>query len=197
MKKFAIAAASAALFALPAAANAQAFVQAETGLDIVSAQGESESNIGYGASVGYDMQLSGGLFVGVQATYADSQTKSCVSDIYEADDKVCLEAGRDVAALVRLGTTVGQKGKLYLMGGYANARAELTYSSDSIEGIGEFYGVDVDSIGAHTDLDGFRLGAGYQHDLNDKFFVKAEYRYSNYEMGVSRHNGVVAVGAKF
>lgn len=197
MKKFATAAAAAALFVVPAAANAQAFVQVEGGLDVVSVEGESEADIGYGASVGYDMPLSGGMFVGVQATYADSATKSCVRDVFETGDKACLEAGRDVAALVRLGTAVGQQGKLYVMGGYANARAEVSYSGDSIDAVGDSFGVDIGGVKAHSDLDGFRLGAGYEHALNEKFFVKAEYRYSNYEMGVSRHNGVIALGAKF
>ncbi|WP_159978540.1 MULTISPECIES: outer membrane protein [unclassified Novosphingobium] len=194
MKKFVTAAAAAALFAVPAAANAQAFVQAETGLDVVSADGDSKANIGYGGSVGYDMQLSGGMFVGVQATYSDSETKSCA----RADgDKLCLEAGRDVAALVRVGTAVGPQGKLYLMGGYANARAELSFSGNSLDAVGDAYGLDIGNVKANSDLDGFRLGAGYEHALNEKFFVKAEYRYSNYEMGVSRHNGVIALGAKF
>ena len=193
MKKFAIAAAAAALFAAPAVTSAQAFVQAEAGLDVVSAQGDSEANIGYGGSVGYDMPLSGGMFVGVQATYSDSETKSCAR--FEGD-KLCLEAGRDVAALVRLGTEVGQ-GKLYVMGGYANARAEVSYTGESLDVIGGEYGIDIGGVRAHSDLDGFRLGAGYEHALNEKFFVKAEYRYSNYEMGVSRHNGVIALGAKF
>jgi outer membrane immunogenic protein len=120
-----------------------------------------------------------------------------VRDVAEAGDKACLEAGRDVAALIRVGTAVGPQGKLYLMGGYANARAELSYSGDSLDAIGDYYGVDIGGVKAHSDLDGFRLGAGYEHALNEKFFVKAEYRYSNYEMGVSRHNGMVALGAKF
>lgn len=181
MKKFAIAAASAALFVAPAAANAQAYVQAEAGLDNVSVEGEDNTGFGYGVSAGYDLPLSGGLFVGVQGTFADSDTKQC--------DDGCLEAGRDVAALVRLGTSVGENSKLYVFGGYANARAEVNYR---------------DSTGVatlRTDLDGVRLGAGYQYDLNDKFFVKAEYRYTNYESffgyDVSRNAGVVALGAKF
>ncbi len=195
MKKFAIAGAAVALFAVPAAANAQAWVQAETGLDVVSAEGESEEGFGYGVSAGYDIPLSGGMFVGIQGTYADSTTKSCVRELYEAGDKACLESGRDVAALVRLGTTVGV-GKLYVMGGYANARAELTYNAPSIEEAEDLYDVGL-VLGGHADLDGVRVGAGYQYDLNEKFFLKAEYRYSNYEKDVSRHSGIVALGANF
>jgi outer membrane immunogenic protein len=182
MKKFALAATAAALFAVPAAAGAQAFVQVETGLDAISFDGESDEGVSYGVTAGYDMPLSGGMFVGIQGTAADSTTKECVS---AGAERLCLKTGRDLAAVVRLGTAVGDKGKLYVLGGYTNARLHLTYTD----------GVDNYSDGANAD--GFRLGAGYQHDLSDRLFVKAEYRYSNYESDFSRHNAIVALGAKF
>ncbi|MCT2399700.1 outer membrane protein [Novosphingobium mangrovi (ex Huang et al. 2023)] len=185
MKKFAIAGAAAALFAIPAAANAQAYVQVETGLDSISVQGESDEGLNYGVSAGYDLPLSGGMFVGIQGTVADSTTKECARDVLAAGDRLCVKTGRDLAAVVRLGTSVGDKSKLYVFGGYTNARIRATYSD----------GVDSASDGANGD--GFRLGAGYQYDLSDKIFVKAEYRYSNYESDFSRHNGIVALGVKF
>lgn len=178
MRKFAIAGAAAALFAIPAAANAQAFVQAEVGIDSVSVEGESDEGVAYGVSAGYDIPLSGGMFVGIQGTVADSTTKECAS--FEGDE-ACIKTGRDLAALIRLGTSVGDKSKLYVLGGYTNARIRATYDGES-DGV---------------NLDGFRLGAGYQYDISDSLFVKAEYRYSNYEYDFSRHNGIIAVGAKF
>lgn len=185
MKKFVIAGAAAALFAIPAAANAQAFVQAETGLDSISYGGESKEGVAYGISAGYDLPLSGGMFVGVQGTVADSTAKFCESDVLTTGDRLCVKTGRDLAAVVRLGTSVGPKSKLYVLGGYTNARLRATYDD----------GTTSDSAGDNGD--GWRLGAGYQYDINDKFFVKAEYRYSNYEGDFSRHNGIVALGAKF
>ncbi|AIT81309.1 outer membrane protein [Novosphingobium pentaromativorans] len=196
MKKFAIAGAAAALFVVPAAANAQAWVQAESGVDIVSVEGESNTGFGYGVSAGYDLALAGGMFVGVQGTFADSDTKRCVRDVMEAGDKACLEAGRDVAALLRFGTAITSQSKLYVMAGYANARADVTYDGPSVEAIEDELGVN-GGIGAHGDLDGVRLGAGYEYALNDKLFVKTEYRYTNYENDFSRHAGVVALGARF
>lgn len=185
MKKFAIAGVAAALFVVPAAANAQAFVQAETGLDSVSVGGESDEGVTYGVSAGYDLPLSGGMFVGIQGTVADSSTKECVSDIDVIGDRACVKTGRDLAAVVRLGTSVGEKSKLYVLGGYTNARIRVTYDD----------GVDSFSDGANGD--GFRHGAGYQYDLSNNLFLKAEYRYSNYESDFSRHNALVALGAKF
>ncbi|MCJ2177257.1 outer membrane protein [Novosphingobium album (ex Hu et al. 2023)] len=185
MKKFAIAGAAAALLAIPAAANAQAFVQVETGLDSVSVDGESDEGVNYGISAGYDLPLSGGMFVGIQGTVADSTVKECASDVLTVGDRLCVKTGRDLAAVVRLGTSVGDKSKLYVLGGYTNARIRATYTD----------GVDSASDGANGD--GFRLGAGYQYDLSDRLFLKAEYRYSNYESDISRHNAIVALGAKF
>ncbi len=196
MKTFATVAAAATLFAVPTAVQAQAFVQAEAGVDSVSFDGESEAGFAYGVTAGYDLPLSGGMFVGVQGTYADSAAKRCVHDVLEVGDKTCLEAGRDVAALVRIGTTVGEKGKLYIMGGYANARADVTYGGSSVDDLESELGVGL-GLGGHADLDGVRVGAGYEYALGSKYFLKAEYRYSNYEQGVSRHSGVVGLGVKF
>ncbi|SLJ86627.1 outer membrane protein [Novosphingobium mathurense] len=185
MKKFAIAGAAAALFVVPAAANAQAWVQAETGLDIISVGGESDEGVSYGASVGYDVALSGGMFVGIQGTVADSSTKECARDVDVAGDKLCVKTGRDLAAVVRLGTNVGESTKLYVLGGYANGRVRLTYTD----------GVDSTSIGDNGD--GFRLGAGAQYTLSNNMFVKGEYRYTNYESDFSRHNVLVGLGFQF
>lgn len=185
MKKFAIAGAAAALFVVPAAANAQAFVQAEAGIDSISVGGESKEGVSYGVTAGYDIPLSGGMFVGVQGTVADSTTKECERDVDVLGDRLCARTGRDLSAAVRLGTSVGDKSKLYVLGGYTNARLRLTYND----------GTTKTSVGDNGD--GWRLGAGYQLDLSENLFVKAEYRYSNYEGDFSRHNGVIALGTKF
>ncbi|EJU10041.1 opacity protein and surface antigen-like protein [Sphingomonas sp. LH128] len=182
MKKFVPVAVAAALFAVPAAAQAQAFVQVETGLDSISVGGESDEGVAYGISAGYDIPLSNGLFVGIQGTAADSTTKECAS---AGAERLCIKTGRDLAAVVRLGTQVGERSKIYVLGGYTNARLRVTYTDG------------IDSYGEGANSDGFRLGAGAQYDLSDRLFVKAEYRYSNYESDFSRHNALVALGAKF
>lgn len=185
MKKIAIVGAAAALFAIPAAANAQAFVQVETGLDAISSGGESKSGVDYGISAGYDMPLSGGMFVGIQGTVADSTAKDCASDVLVVGDRACLKTGRDLAAVVRLGTSVGDTNKLYLLGGYTNARLVATYTDGT------------NSAKASDTGDGFRLGAGAEHDFGHNLFGKVEYRYSNYKGDFSRHNVLAGLGMKF
>ncbi len=46
-------------------------------------------------------------------------------------------------------------------------------------------------------LDGLRLGAGVQQGFGRNAYGKIEYRYSNYEAGIERHNVLVGVGLTF
>ena len=184
MKKITLVAV-AAMLAAPAAANAQAYVQVQTGIDSVSVLGESDEGVAYGIAAGYELPVSETMFAGVELSLDDSTTKECASDVLVVGDEACVKAGRDISAVVRLGTKLGETSKLYVLGGYTNARIKLTYDD----------GVTSDSLGENGD--GFRLGAGYQHDFGGNLFGKIEYRYSNYESDFSRHNGVIALGMRF
>ena len=66
--------------------------------------------------------------------------------------------------------------------GYSNARVEATASN----------------VTTGTNLDGIRVGAGveYQFD-NSPISIRAEYRYTNYEAGVERHQGVLGLSYRF
>lgn len=90
-------------------------------------------------------------------------------------------AGLDIYGGLRLGLEMDENDIIYIKGGYSR--------------------VDVDLA---DDLEGIRVGAGFEHDFGG-FFGRLEYRYSSYNasevLGVNandnRHQVVVAVGAKF
>lgn len=185
MKKLTIAALAAAAAVLPAAAHAQAYVQVETGLDAVDLNPGKDEGVLYGVSAGYEVPLGNNLFAAVEAGLSDSSTKECTRDFLVLNDKLCVKSGRDISATLRLGTSLSEASKLYVLGGYTNGRIRVTYQDS--------FGKDSDGV----NLDGFRLGAGYQHNFGQNLFGKIEYRYSNYEQGVERHNGVVAIGMNF
>lgn len=132
MRKIAIlAAAATALFATPAfAQSGEGRVEARGG--IVWAGGAEEAFIG--AEAGYDFDLGETAFVGVNAGV----------------DKV-LVGGSDAIFSVggRIGAKVGEKGKIYALGGYAFT-----------DGSG----------------DAAYIGAGYQHKLGSNVYGKIEYR---------------------
>ena len=174
MKKLSIAAFAAAAL-LPAAAQAQAYVQVETGLDAIHSNIGNDEGVQYGVSAGYEVPLGGSVFAGVEVGIADSSTTECVAG-------TCLKSGRDLSALLHLGTKLGETNSVYALGGYTNARLKLTNGGSTI---------------AAENGDGLRLGAGFKHSFGPNLFGKLEYRYSNYEGGVERHNGIVAIGMNF
>jgi len=182
------ASAAAPAFAQDAASERAPFtgarVEGLAGWDRVSANGGHDDAVTYGLGAGYDFQTGMGL-VGIEGEVADSDAKACVGSATAADPRLCAKAGRDLYVGGRVGTVVGGKTLLYAKAGYTNARA-----SGSLDD-----GTTV--IRGHQNLDGVRVGAGAEYAVGPNSFVKAEYRYSNYEKGVSRNQVVAGFGFRF
>jgi outer membrane immunogenic protein len=190
MRCFAYAALLATAAASPALAQEGApftgpRVEGLVGYDRVQTNSGHDSALGYGAAVGYDMQM-GGAVVGLDAEISDSNARSCVGSETVADPRACVKTGRDLYAGGRIGTLVGPSTLLYAKAGYTNAQAKLT----SNDGSGQ---ITLDK----TNLDGVRIGGGVEHAMGRNSFVKAEYRYSNYERGVERHQAMAGFGFRF
>lgn len=160
-------------------------VEALVGWDRVQADGHDD-DIGYGIAAGYDAQI-GKAVIGGEVEYSDSNNKTCDDGAKTvADPRLCLKAGRDLYVGGRVGTTVGANTLLYAKAGYTNADAKFT--SDD--------GTDEVTL-AKNHLDGVRVGAGVEQKIGGKAYVKGEYRYSNYEQGVERHQVLGGVGIRF
>jgi len=174
----------AAVLLAAAASSSPAFAQtfkgfnvnAITGVDHVTAGGINATGVAYGLGAGYDFR-AGGAALGIQLEAADSTTQQCNSP-------GCLEAGRDLYAGVRAGAVVGggQQWLIYGLAGYTNARVEF-----------------VSFPGSHVDLDGVRVGLGVERQFGPtpNWFLKAESRYSNYQFGFERWQGIVGFGYRF
>ncbi|HEY0131141.1 MAG TPA: porin family protein [Allosphingosinicella sp.] len=186
-------AAVAAIAAAAAPASAEGFrAEVHGGWDHVRSDGpginndDSDSGIVYGIGAGYDFSIAPKVELGVDLSADLSTMEECESSVVLANDRACLDAGRDLAAAVRLGYKVSDRGTLYALAGYTNARFRFDYTTPA--GVTTRDG---------RNLDGFRLGAGYQHDFGKRMYGKVEYRYSNYEAGVTRHQALLGVGVKF
>jgi outer membrane immunogenic protein len=127
----------------------------------------------YGASVGYDIQ-AGHIVLGAEAEGTFATTKECIGG-------ACVEAGRDLYAGGRIGLPVGGKTMLYVKGGYTNARLDGTTGGTTV---------------ITQELDGVRAGVGAEANVG-RLVIRLEYRYSNYEQDVIRHQGVIGVGFRF
>lgn len=159
-------------------------VEGQAGWDRVQNHGHKDG-VDYGVGVGYDMQM-GRALVGVEGAVSDSSTKQCAGALTVADPRVCAKTGRDLYVGGRVGTAVTPRTLIYAKAGYTNARAKLT-SNDGTGSVG---------LG-HTNLDGVRVGAGVEEKLGANTYVKAEYRYSNYEQGFTRNQIVGGFGVRF
>jgi len=81
--------------------------------------------------------------------------------------------GRDLYIGGRLGYALSPKALLYVKAGYDNFRV---------------FG---------TNLDGVRVGAGLEYNVSDSIFLRGEYRYTDSQFGIDRHQAIAAVGFKF
>jgi outer membrane immunogenic protein len=124
----------------------------------------------YGLALGYDIQ-AGGSVLGVDAEISDSSAKRNLGG-------GSLVTDRDLYVGGRVGFVLGDTALAYLKAGYTNARFEAT-------GFGG------------EDADGVRVGGGVEYRLGGNLFVKGEYRYSNYEADIERHQIVGGVGIRF
>ncbi|MDP9421842.1 MAG: porin family protein [Pseudomonadota bacterium] len=183
MKKilFATAASAAFLAATPALAQDAPVavsgprVEALVGYDRVRAAGEKDGGVLFGIGAGYDFAVGNGVSLGADIEATESTQKEGDEDIAE------IKAGRDLYAGARATFAVSPNANLYVKGGYTNARFKAT---DGVDTFAE-------------NFDGFRLGAGGQYGIGGKAYVGGEYRYSNYEAGLSRHQVALTVGTRF
>ncbi|URD60981.1 porin family protein [Sphingomonas sp. KRR8] len=128
----------------------------------------------YGVGAGFDFPVGDAVSVGADVEASDSTLKFGDSGVY-------VKSGRDLYAGGRFSFAIGEGSNVYVKAGYTNARFKATDGTDSASGNG----------------DGFRAGIGAQAKLMGKTYAGLEYRYSNYEGGLIRHQGVVVIGTRF
>jgi outer membrane immunogenic protein len=191
MRSFAFALLAATAFATPALAQdaapfTGARVEGIVGWDQLRNNGKDDGVL-YGVGAGYDVQM-GSLLVGGEAEFSDSDVKQRQFDVLATGDSLTARTGRDLYVGARVGGVIGGRTLLYAKAGYTNARAKLAYD-DGATGTANFRD--------HVNLDGVRLGVGAEYAVGSNSFIKAEYRYSNYEQGFSRNQALAGFGFRF
>ena len=194
MRKFAFAAALlAGTIATPALAqdnpNLGGFhVDGIVGWDRSSIQNEHANGVTYGVGAGYDFR-SGNAIFGVEAEASDSTADRSVTGAVIAGDSLRVRAGRDLYVGGRVGFGVGSNSLVYVKAGYTNARFRVDYDDGTAATLPDFT--------QRTNLDGVRAGVGAQFGIGSNGYLRTEYRYSNYQDGVDRHQVVGGIGFRF
>lgn len=192
MKKFLIAALTAGAFAAPAMAQEAApftgfRVEGLAGYDNIKGNGGGRDGIAYGGAAGYDFQL-GSAVAGIEGEYLDSDTKGCETAFLTTNDTICANGKRDLYVGGRIGFAAAPSTLLYAKAGYTNAKVGVIYTDPT---------TPANSFRVSDELDGIRVGAGVEQKLGTNLYAKAEYRYSNYESGIERHQVLGGVGFRF
>lgn len=195
MRKFAFAAALlAGTIATPALAqdnnpNLGGFhVDGIVGYDRSNIDNEHTSGVTYGVGAGYDFR-SGNAIFGVEAEASDSTADRSVTGAVIAGDSLRVRAGRDLYVGGRVGVGVGGNSLIYAKAGYTNARFRADYDDGTVATVNDF--------AQRTNLDGIRAGVGAQIGVGSRAYLRTEYRYSNYQDGVDRHQVVGGFGVRF
>lgn len=136
----------------------------------------------YGLGAGYDFALGETVAIGIDLEASDS---SAELNFASAGDSVRYEAGRDLYAGLRFTAAASDRLNLYGKGGYTNARVKASLVTPTFAQVLDY------------EADGFRVGLGAQYAVGGKAYVGAEYRYSNYETALSRHQAVATLGMRF
>jgi outer membrane immunogenic protein len=136
----------------------------------------------FGIGAGYDMALGEDVALGV-----DVEATETTADVgfSEGTDAAEISFGRDLYAGFRLTVPAGESMNMYLKAGYTNARVK---GETTDAGVTE---------SASGNLDGVRAGLGLQFAVGANSYVGVEYRYSNYEADVIRHQGMLNFGFRF
>jgi outer membrane immunogenic protein len=193
MRYVALAALVTGLAAAPAfaqdAPSASGFhIDGIVGYDRPHVDGIHTNGVTYGVGAGYDLQV-GRALVGIEGEATDSSADRCETGLVIAGDRTCAALRRDLYVGGRVGALIGNRTLLYAKAGYTNARARVTYDDGTAATAADF--------SDHRDLDGVRVGAGLQFGLGEHTYLRTEYRYSNYQDGVDRHQVVGALGVRF
>lgn len=183
---------TAALVATPAAAADFTGPRAEVtvGLDRIKFKlddyGVDDSikakGLTYGGAVGYDVPVGGSLVAGVEA---DVNFSTADRDFTDGVDSASFDAKRDLGLAARLGGRIAPRTLVYGKAGYTNLR------------IGAKATVGGVSSSDSANLDGYRLGLGLEQGFSRNAYLKAEYRYSNYEKDVTKNEVLTGVGLRF
>lgn len=163
-------------------------VEALVGYESFDVDEGSEDGVTYAIAAGYDFDL-GGAIAGVEVEYGDSDVGGCLDGVLVSTDELCFSGKRDLYAGARVGFVVGSNLLLYGKAGYSNAQVGLDYE-DGTAGTTNDFSVE-------DELDGVRVGAGAEFALGTNLYLKGEYRYSNYEQGFSKHQGMAGLGFRF
>jgi len=139
-----------------------------------------DSGVTYGGTIGYDF-VSSIWVIGVEAY---GETGALDRTDGDGLTKARFTTGRQLGAGLRLGLPISSNLLAFVRGGYSNLQTHVDFT-------GGLTGTVTET------LNGWRIGGGLELQLTQSLFISAEYRYTDYEGSLIRHNAIGSVGWRF
>ena len=169
----------------PAGFRAEALIGYDVLVAEFSDDDDAEKNgkggLAGGVGVGYDFPMGSALSLG-----ADAELILSTTDVVVDDGE--LNVRRDIYVGGRITGRVSDTINVYAKAGYTNLRLSFdVFDEDDDEA----------EFSASGNLDGVRGAVGVQFGSETRSYYGLEYRYSNYEADVERHQGMLFIGYRF
>lgn len=148
---------------------------------------QNHSGFFYGAEAGYDFPVSETIRLGVLASIGGT-TVSLDPEAQNLLYTTNANVGFNWNLAARAGFKVGDSTMLYGSAGYASTNVKFYVENSVTPGL---------SYEASRTYGGFLLAGGVEQAFGEMFYGKLEYRYSNYQDGVSRNQIVAGAGIRF
>lgn len=163
------------------------YVGAQAGWSQDKAIGDKQDAVVGGVFAGYDHELIPNIVLGVEAGFSLADVDK-VGPV--GPDNASLDPRYSFDASARAGYVLGERNLLYVRGGYANTRAELTRDVNDV------------AISDRSSHDGWFVGGGVERKLLDNVSTRVEYRYSDlgdhdYTGKYDRHQVLAGVAYRF
>jgi outer membrane immunogenic protein len=162
--------------------------------DLDSVDHFSDEGLVYGLGAGYDFAVAPSFSVGVDLEATNTSVEAVVTDDEDDGDRTrySLEGGLDLYAGLRATVAATENILFYVKGGYTRWRG-----TTRVWDVNPDDPTDTTLLFKDRDhVTGWRAGAGFQF-TNGFFYGGPEYRYSNYEDGITRHQVVLTAGLRF
>jgi len=129
----------------------------------------NEDGLGFGAELGYDFPVGGGVTLGgyVGVDFSDADFCRPVGQIEQG----CFEVRRNIYIGARGGVEVTPSTLIYAKAGYSNGQARINF--DDAQDL-------VDDLVDSGSRDGWHFGLGVEQNFGSMFYGKLEYTYTIY-----------------
>lgn len=147
---------------------------------------ELGSGLSFGGEVGVDFAVSDTVVLGPYFNYEASTIETCDGDF-------CVSSGGYWAAGLHVGIITGDKGMVYVKGGYGQQTVD---ANGAVLVNGSLVDIDDSESGG-----GYNFAGGYEHSFSGTFYGRVELgiseSYDIYGLDFQRANAGVALGARF